>query len=52
VIRHTRNGFNLLVSMIGFYLFGQIVFYGDPVPAGCLWIVLVSIKCLLDIFDI
>ena len=52
MIRHLRNAFNLLVSMVGMFLLGQLVFYGDPVPAGCLWIVLVSIKCLLDIFSL
>lgn len=51
MIRHLRNGFNMLVAMVGLFLLGRLVFYGDPVPVGCLWIVLVSIKCLLDIFD-
>ena len=44
-----RNGFNALVAIVGFYLLCQMVFYGDPVPVGCLWIVLVSIKSILDI---
>lgn len=52
MIRHLRNAFNLLVTLVGLALFGEITCYGDPVPIGCLWIVLVSVKCLLDIFDI
>ena len=48
-----HNTINIMVAGVGIcLLYELLVAYGNPIPTGCMWIILVSIKSILDIANV
>lgn len=52
IIKIISTVLNIVIAIVGVELVNRMmVTYNDPITIGALWIVLVCMKCCVDIFE-